>query len=654
MTDFIRFLASIPWIVVGGAVGAFVAVYGYAKLTGAQSNSEALWRLAASFRSLGRALVPLLLPVCMLAAVATTGNRWAVQVVAGALLAALIWFLIRGEGEIKRERERVKILFAGTRDALRTMKTARAEAEPPLRTLAHEAPPRGVAAVSLVAVLFLSVPALTSLYGDGWSEWKAATGWSGGLIWAGVQLLLFAAVLRLAGYATTLVRGFVVAAVVLICARVSVLIGLVPGENDIESALSYGLTLAGLGVALGALLAYESIKLRGKTSASPSVWNVVFRTAGFIAAVLSATALAAGAVFARSETTGGAKAVPGAEAREQPVRLANVPGGVQRQLAWTFAPILRLHPDEPFPPTSAADYVLRARAGASNDCGPSNPRACTKLSCPDCSDSANSTNESLHRQGVVFYARVATTETDPDVLEGWTPGATKLATLVQYWIFYDYNRWAAKTAVGNLVQEHDADWEFVAVGLDAEHQPLFVALSAHCGGQVARWEPGLAVLPDRVDGDRVRIVTPTAEGELPATAPERATHPIVAVALGSHGNYADNSGRRPPDWGSCKKVPSGALAPLTYASNVRDITSGSTDGRRLVQADDIEVVTQSSYPLNIRAPWGEERLSFGWRSFGPTNGPRSPPVQKTWSSPIKLFFCDKYWRAYEEAPKDKC
>lgn len=626
-------VSIIPWWALAGVAVAVVLTVVYARLLmRAATTSEAVRRLEASASSLGRALVPLLLPVLVLLVLLTAHHGWRAQVTAGVLLAAILWFLLHGESEFWLQLEQIP------RELGEAMTNGNGQRGPSKNTL------RGSVPLGLFMIGFVVV----ELLGQGWSAWKEAAGTPGALVWLGIQLLVLAAVLRLVGYATSLVRWLVVAGVVVIALRLGMVIGLevLPSENHLGARLlELGPSLAILVIVVGGLVAGEAILLGGQPASEPSLARKLVRIAGLGLALFSAATIAAGTVWAGYETTDGAEAVAGAEPvagataeEQQPVALAGVPGGRNEQLAWTFAPVLRLHDDEQYPPTSARDYFKRA---AGDD-----PR---QLRCTDCADPANSTNEGLHPEGVMLYARIATPETDPVMFEAWTPGPEPVATLIQYWIFYDYNRWSAQTVLGRMVQEHDADWEFVAVGLDADDRPLFLALSAHCGGQVTRWNDKLAVVPDR------EIELPIGgSGSGRGSSDKRSTHPIVAVALGSHGNYANDGGRRPPDWGSCKKLPTDALGPLTYASNVRDLTAGDTETRELVEADDIELVTDTSYPFGIPARWGLETLSFGKRTFGPTKGPRSPPRQATWNQALERFFCDRDWRPFERAPRDRC
>jgi hypothetical protein len=628
-------VSIIPWwglVATGAAVMAMVL---YARVLMGQPTAEAARRLEASVSSLGRALLPLMLPVLLLALLVTAYYGPRSQVAVGVLVAAAVWFLLHGESELRLQ-------FAQIPQEVTEFRMADpAERRVSKRTVGSSATVVG----ALVAYL------LAEAVSEGWSEWTRAGNESGALVWLSVQLLVIGAALRLVGYATSWVRWLVAGVVALIAVRLGMLVGLevLPSESRLDARLlEPGPALALLVAVLVALLGLEAIILDGNPAPTPTLARKLVRLGGLLSAMLATAAIVVGTIWAASETTDGAEPVEGVEpveggaTREDRLELVDVSGGRERRLAWTFAPILRLHDDEPYPPTSARDYVRRARG---ND-----PR---QLRCGDCAEPENSTKKELHPEGVVFYARIATAETDREMFEAWTPGSEPLATLIQYWIFYDYNRWRAQTVLGQLIQEHDADWEFVAVGLDREDRPLFLALSAHCGGQVARWNDERAVLPGRVVDDRVEIDLPRG-GALRGFADEPATHPIVAVALGSHGNYADDGGRRPPDWGSCRKLPTDALGPLVYASNVRDLTAAGTDRGRLVEADEIEVVTAESDPLVIPARWGRETLHFGDRDFDPTNGPRSPPRQATWRRALELFFCDRDWRAYARPPDSRC
>src|SRR5205085_12621349 len=89
----------------------------------------------------------------------------------------------------------------------------------------------------------------------------------------------------------------------------------------------------------------------------------------------------------------------------------------------------------------------------------------------------------------VVYAHVLRHGRDSDAA-AFVPrpkiGKELVSTLVEYWLFYPYDRWQAPTAMGLLTQQHEADWEAVVVGFGRD-RPLFVAYSAHCGGTWVGW-----------------------------------------------------------------------------------------------------------------------------------------------------------------------
>ena len=137
----------------------------------------------------------------------------------------------------------------------------------------------------------------------------------------------------------------------------------------------------------------------------------------------------------------------------------------------------------------------------------------------------------------VLYARVVHRGDEPAPFRGPYQPFEDLQTLIQYWIFYGYDKWQTETVVGRMTQEHEADWEHVSVGLDSKNTPLFVALSAHCGGQTVDWKDVHAA-PGRPDstGKKVEVFDSRKRVN------EDVSHPIVAVARGSHANYAASAG----------------------------------------------------------------------------------------------------------------
>jgi hypothetical protein len=198
-----------------------------------------------------------------------------------------------------------------------------------------------------------------------------------------------------------------------------------------------------------------------------------------------------------------------------------------------------------------------------------------------------------------------------------------LRAIVQYWFFYRYDEWRSKVLPGDLIQRHEGDWEAVTVGVGDE-QPLFVAYSAHCGGQWRWWED-------------VRVS--------PLTTPE--THPLVAVGEGSHGNYS-TADPRIPDWTSCSQLPSGLAASLSYTANIRE----RTDYAWQWYPNALIPVRADRPPMSFPGHWGLNDTSFiqnfahHLHEYG--EGPKSPPLQALWRSPLKTIFCGRYWHGPAE------
>lgn len=193
--------------------------------------------------------------------------------------------------------------------------------------------------------------------------------------------------------------------------------------------------------------------------------------------------------------------------------------------------------------------------------------------------------------------------------------AHKTKVLLQYWFFYPYDEWTTEFLGATFTQRHEGDWESVSVGLGAGDKPLFVAYSAHCGGS---WKPW---------NKTVRY----------------GTHPLVAVAKGSHGNYSNAGELRPPDFTSCSKLPRGIGTLLAFAANVRDVTDDSWEWG----AATVRPVAEGKWPMTFPGTWGyndfiELKTLRAFRTDqGP--GPATPTLQPLWEDPIRTIFCDRYW-----------
>lgn len=162
---------------------------------------------------------------------------------------------------------------------------------------------------------------------------------------------------------------------------------------------------------------------------------------------------------------------------------------------------------------------------------------------------------------------------------------------LQYWVFYAYND-------GISSQNHEGDWEHVAVKLNASHTPAAVIFSAH--------------------------------GHLNAYAPSQVTwyggtHPEVWVADGSHASFRSQS------------VCNTTLTEGVYSScwtnhDQRWFTwAGGRGTAAGIQGAGLVALGEKAYPtsgqqwIRYSGRWGEKG------QFDGTSGPRGPAYQSSWN-----------------------
>ena len=637
-------------------VGSGIAVLGIWALSRVM-ETDAWTTVSGLFRppgALGRALLPLLLAVVVVCFFASSQLGPTLQVASGVALAALTWLLVRGQtADIGFEHRNVKDVV-----------TAISPTTPYPRTLLRT--------LGIPLLIGIGGAAAFVVLGLGFQPgtWKSSAGWSGVSEYVGLLVLGAAGVLRIFGYATSGLRLIVAAALSLLTIRGLTWAGVLRGEDFWGRVhLTARWTAFFLVAVLVVAFAVESWRLKGAPARAPGDMHRYGRGLGLLAASLSAVLLFGALAVAGWQTTGGADRLGsdafGAIRPTLAPRIVDTPGDADSDLAWTFAPVLHLQHDEQYPPVAVQSFLTGSKqSGAAPvaagdeplsletlpvECPDGSHDACGAISCPSCVDRRRESQpEGFVPQGV-FYARVAHRSAEPRVFSGWNPWGERLATLIQYWIFYGYDLWQTETVIGRLTQEHEADWEHVSVGLDGGNKPLFLALSAHCGGQVVGWSK-IAAAPGTLANGRIVV------SSVRTSADEDVTHPIAAVAKGSHANYAVSSGRRPPDWGSCKNLPSDALSALSYASNVRDLTEDGNGGWFAYPAD-VAVVTEHTRPMSYPGAWGSgESITFAHREPSRTSrGPLSPPLQTaSWARPIRLYFCGSHWRGDVHGTKADC
>jgi hypothetical protein len=336
------------------------------------------------------------------------------------------------------------------------------------------------------------------------------------------------------------------------------------------------------------------------------------------------------------------------------------------QLAERLRPVFLISDDERWPIASVRGYLRKSKVRALPNGAPAkhpvhptsaqlpvscqpearNPsadrRVCYALTggcedvTPDCDHGRDTRwpHGTLHSGRV--YARVIVRgvpqrDRSPAVFQASDPFPS-LYALVQYWLFYRNDLWRADSGLGRIEQRHEADWELVMVGV-SKTSPLFVAYSAHCGGEVRQWAD-TATASD--DGNRTR--------------------PAVWVARGSHANYPDPNPRE-PDFTSCARADprqKKLLGFLAFAANLRETLPDSFVRQEPAVRAPIDARTP---PFGFPGRWAEtDAMAFGstWqgasippdRGHVPRNkpaGPQTPTCKRIWRDPLAVLACDRYW-----------
>jgi hypothetical protein len=558
--------------------------------------------------------------------------------------------------------------------------------------------PRPVTVLWL-SVWFFVVPGLFMVAVLSPSVWLAGRiSWVTALAEGAVVLSGAALLVRLFGFSRKPLRAACAVLICLLAARGLVLAGFLPGEGWIRDLpnwhwLSPRTIALWLAVALVLCVLVESLYAASLWPADRPVhprlrrlvaWahptlvrfrpqlaalerEIVSRrpangayAAGFVGFVLAGLALVV-SVFGGLYVISNAQGAPpslGLSARP----LSELPGGESlrpgelsdEELARKYMPVLVYGEHQRWLPTAVGAYLddatIISRQGVREpapDVSPLLPSTCgldvappcyrLTIKCPTadggCAEARSLPEARALQLGGTVYARVLragaplrrsprTAEADA-VLAYPGPLDAPVRTLLQYWLFYRYDEWVAPTMFGRLVQRHEADWEAITIGFST-NEPLFVAYSAHCGGRWLEWkdidvanDPNLSSL----------------------------THPLVAVAAGSHANYDGSHDRRPPDWASCLGMEGSAFEALTYVWGIEDVTG---DHYRLLP-EHVRLVDGHDAPMSFPGTWGgnDHTRLRNQRSFqlgAPGLGPRTPSLQALWLDPISTIFCSDQWR----------
>jgi lysophospholipase L1-like esterase len=485
-----------------------------------------------------------------------------------------------------------------------------------------------------------------------------------GLLGLAVLLWVVAILLRLFSFTTTRLRAVLALLLGLAILVLATGVGILPGADIVgdawpEPAVYLGLAAlallaidAGLSVAAG--WRRRASLRRGQSPASPrgggsAERNSLHRraaraglsTAGVAAAVL---AVSTGWGLIDASERGRAENPPEEESAD--ARKPGTPGNRQDDLdlARRYAPVLALTERERWGPESVDRYLEAATRsgppgtgsksiGKLGRCPEFGRKHCHRLSIEcanggeDCARGEHRKPGRLYRTGAVYVRVLKKDEpgrAEPrDAFARMGPFRNRLGVLIQYWYFYPYNEWRAPVFAGLLIQRHEADWEAVTIGLDETRSPLFVANSAHCAGNWRPWR----------------------EIEVSTRLPGPRTHPLVAVAEGSHALYADAEESRAPDWGSCVGLPAGVTTAISYASNIRDRTEYSWFWYPPAEGW-LEAAAHQA-PMSFPGRWGADgEIVLRNLKVNPLEeaepAPATPSLQPLWQEPVKTIFCGKY------------
>ncbi len=167
-------------------------------------------------------------------------------------------------------------------------------------------------------------------------------------------------------------------------------------------------------------------------------------------------------------------------------------------------------------------------------------------------------------------------------------------TVLEYWLFYYFDLYSFVNPLGAVWQDHEGDWEAVAVVLDAKAKPLLLGTSRHCTGARRDWA-------------RVR---------------RRGDHPVVYVARGSHANYFGPG---------LPGIPTRCLPPQARALLQQygvTLPDQVIPGRTIANAKVVPVTASSPSWMAFNGAWGEAQyiqipnqapLAYGTSPTGPVS-----------------------------------
>jgi VPS62-like protein len=280
------------------------------------------------------------------------------------------------------------------------------------------------------------------------------------------------------------------------------------------------------------------------------------------------------------------------------------------QLLTRYAPVVVLHPQELFEPTTVdgfiADSDLLVRAAD----GTWAPATVALAEAPKSSRIDQRVCRAVDGPAAEpCYADAQAAHGSPSVAYGAVFRRSG-RIVVQYWLWYPVNVYSPTVPAGRFWVTHEGDWESVTVILDGAAAPLLVGLSSHCGGTRRAWKQ----------------------------APKRGSHPVTYVAKGSHANYFTAGQQRltamtEPLLRRCF-TPEFVAIYRAYGVPLVD----NTGRGRVVRPAVVRVTASTPAWMRFPGTWGEDQYA-GFPDVPPFRsgtGPVGPAFHEQWRRPLAV------------------
>lgn len=251
------------------------------------------------------------------------------------------------------------------------------------------------------------------------------------------------------------------------------------------------------------------------------------------------------------------------------------------QLLTRYAPRLVLHPDERFRPERVDGFLADSDLVGNHY----DERSCQAAQGP---------------AALECYAAADRAHGEPPAAYGAYFRAGRRIVL-EYWLFYAFDLYSPTDPPNDVWEDHEGDWEAVAVVLDAAGKPVLVGTSRHCGGARRSW----------------------------TQVERKGSHPVVYVALGSHANYF-GPGEKPIDL-RCLPPAAGAVVQSNGIVLRDHVAAGPALAPQIVR-----LTAASPSWITFRGAWGETQyVHFPNNApFAYGLGPVGPAFHSLWRRPL--------------------